>query len=247
MDKLDILSIGIIGLLVGVLGTGAGGVVTSFLGKPGEGLLSVVLGFAGCIMLSVVFLDLIPEAFAVGGVVPSMVGIFLGTLVIMALDLVLPHTHFFSESEEGSRYVKTGMVLGLGIAMHNLPEGLAIGSGYTVGIDTGVGLAIAMALHNIPEGMAMATPMVIGGVDAKKVILWTGAAGLPMGVGAFLGALIGNLSPMVLAISLGFAAGAMLYIVFDEMIPDAQQLAQGHSGTFGGVAGVLAGIVLAVI
>lgn len=90
----------------------------------------------------------------------------------------------------------------------------------------------------------MATPMMIGGVDPKKVLIWTGAAGVPMGIGAFLGALIGHVSPLVLAVSLGFAAGAMLYIIFDEMIPDAQQLAEGHSGTFGGVAGVIAGILL---
>ena len=238
------VAIGVVGLLVGVLGTGAGGLATLALGRLGEGLLSGVLGFSAGIMLSVVFLDLIPEAFAAGGLLPTMAGLFLGTIIIMILDLILPHTHFFSESEEGSQYVKTGVVLGLGIAMHNLPEGLAIGSGYAVGVETGLGLAIAIAIQNIPEGMAMATPMMIGGVDPKKVLIWTGAAGVPMGIGAFLGALIGHVSPLVLAVSLGFAAGAMLYIIFDEMIPDAQQLAEGHSGTFGGVAGVIAGILL---
>ena len=247
MDKLDAFSIGMIGLAIGVLGTGAGGVVTAVMGRPSDGVLSTVLGFAGGIMLSIVFVELIPEAFAAGGIGPSVVGIFLGTLIIMALDLILPHTHLYSESEEGSRYVKTGLVLGLAIALHNLPEGLAIGSGYAVGVETGVGLAIAIALHDMPEGMAMATPMMIGGVDPKKIILWTALAGVPTGIGAWIGALVGGLSPTILALSLGFAAGAMLYIVFDEMIPDAQQLAKGHSGTFGGVAGVLAGILMALI
>ncbi|NMB11247.1 MAG: ZIP family metal transporter, partial [Firmicutes bacterium] len=70
------------------------------------------------------------------------------------------------------------------------------------------------------------------------------AAGLPMGLGAFLGAIVGAVSPLTLAISLGFAAGAMLYIVFDELIPEAQLHAEGHSGTFGAVMGVLAGMAL---
>ena len=134
--------------------------------------------------------------------------------------------------------------MGLGIAMHNLPEGLAIGTGYVVSSLTGWRLMITMMIHNIPEGMAMAGPMAAAGVSCSKCMAITGAAGLPMGLGALVGAMLGKVSPATLAVSLGFASGAMLYIVFDELIPEAQAQAEGHSGTFGAVTGVIIGMAM---
>ena len=89
---------------------------------------------------------------------------------------------------------------------------------------------MATLLHNVPEGMAMAGPMVAAGITSLKVASAAIVAGLPEGIGALLGALIGRVSTATLAISSSFAAGAMLYIVFDELIPEAQSHAEGHSG-----------------
>ena len=239
-----IYEITMIGLLAGIIGTGSGGLIALILKKPKKELLSFFLGFAGGIMLAIVFADLLPEAVEFGGILPAMAGLIVGTLLILALDLYLPHTHFFQGTDEYACYVRTGAMLGLGIAMHNLPEGIAIGAGYMASPALGLGLAITIAIHNVPEGMAMAAPMCAGGVSVKRVFLYTGMAGVPMGIGAFIGATVSNISPIVLSLALGFAGGAMLYIVFDELIPDAQKLAKGHSGTFGAVFGAIFGTIL---
>ncbi len=234
-----------IGVFAGIVGTGLGGLLTVILGRPGNKLLSFVLGFSGGIMLAIIFADLLPEALHIGGELVTFAGLLLGVLLIALLDVLLPHTHFFSEDSEKSRFLKTGAILGLGITMHNLPEGLAIGTGFIVSDVTGLSLVLAMVIQNIPEGMAMAAPMVIAGVGYVKCTLLAALAGLPMGIGAYLGARFGTVSPVALSLSLGFAAGAMLYIVFDELIPEAQNLAdRGHGGTFGAVAGVVAGLLL---
>lgn len=236
--------VGQMGLVAGVLGTGLGGLITVLIGRPSDKVLSFILGFSGGIMLAIIFSDLLPEAFAIAGGTETFIGLLLGTGLITLVDIILPHTHIFSEDTERSHFVRAGAILGLGIAMHNFPEGLAIGTGYIVSTTTGMSLVVAMIAQNIPEGMAMAAPMVAGGMGYYRCVILAGLSGLPMGIGAYLGAEIGSVSPATLSFSLGFAAGAMLYIVFDELIPEAQQLAEGHSGTFGAVAGVITGIIL---
>lgn len=232
------------GLFAGVVGTGLGGLIIASIGNPGKRILSFVLGFSGGIMLAIIFIDLLPEGLKIGGTTSTFVGLLMGVGLLALLDFVVPHTHVSGEEDQRSRYIRVSILMGLGIAMHNLPEGLAIGTGYVVSSLTGWRLMITMMIHNIPEGMAMAGPMVAAGVRCPKCVAITAAAGLPMGIGALAGALLGTVSPATLAVSLGFASGAMLYIVFDELIPEAQVQAEGHSGTFGAVAGVIMGMAM---
>jgi ZIP family zinc transporter len=241
-DLVTILKATIIGLVAGVTGTGAGGVVSLFFRRVSGRGYSIVLGFSAGVMISVVAFDLTPESIENGGVWVAVAGLVSGVVVVALLDL-LPHTHFMSSDSESSRFYRAGVIVGLGIAMHNLPEGLAIGAGYCHELGLGIGLALVIGIHNFPEGLAMASPMVIAGVRPGRVVLATVAAGLPMGVGALAGAAIGSLSPMMLSISLALAGGAMLFVTCDELIPDAQELGSGHSGTIGIVAGTIVGIM----
>lgn len=206
-----------------------------------ERAYSVILGFSAGVMLSVVTFDLMPESIATGGLGTAVIGLLSGVFLIALLDL-LPHTHFMSSDSESTRFYRAGVIVGLGIAMHNLPEGLAIGAGYSHEVGLGVGLALIIAIHNFPEGMAMACPMVIGGLKSHRVVLATAAAGLPMGVGALAGSAVGSLSPALLSVCLGLAAGAMLFVTCDELIPDAEELGSGHSSTFGIIAGIIVGV-----
>ena len=239
---IDVYRIAWIGLVAGAIGTGLG-TITVLLGRPKSGV-KLCPGLLRWDYVGHHLSDLIPEGFISGPVIP-FIGLVLGVVLILGLDIVLPHFHLFSEETERSRYLKTGLVLGLGITMHNLPEGLAIGTGYVVSELTGASLVLAMVVQNIPEGMAMAAPLVVAAVPAGKCVLMTVLAGVPMGLGAFLGAKFGAISPLSLSLSLGFAAGAMLYIVFDELLPAAQDLSEGRQeGTFGAVAGVIVGLAL---
>jgi len=233
----------VVGTVAGVGGTGMGGVIALQFRRLTGRAYSVVLGFSAGVMISVVAFDLMPEAIHSGGLVVAILGLVTGVILVSLLDL-FPHVHFMSSDRESSRFYKTSVIVGLGIAMHNFPEGLAIGAGYTHDITLGMGLALVIAIHNFPEGMAMACPMVIGGVRPFRVLLTTMAAGVPMAVGAFAGSLLGTVSSVMLAGCLGFAGGAMLFVTCDELIPGAQELSSGHSGTFGIVAGVIAGILI---
>ncbi len=236
-----------IGLLSGLIGTGLGGFALRIFGRPSDMVFSVILGFSGGIMLSMVAFDLMPQAFDLAGVEWGIAGLVGGALLIGAIDLFAPHVHFMSNDKESSRFVRASLLIGVGIAIHNLPEGMAIGAGYLSSQRFGLGLALLMMLHNMPEGMAMSAPMCRVSSCTWRVVGWATVAGLPEGIGALAGMALGGVSPIVLALCLGFAAGAMLFITCDELIPDAQEFRVGHTGTWGIVAGVVTGIVLSTL
>ncbi len=240
----SILQITLIGLGAGVIGTGSGALIALFLKSPGKKLLGFFLGFSGGIMLAIVFNDLLPESIETGNLITAFSGLLIGALFILLLDLKMPHFHFFESSDELARFIRTGTIIGLGIAMHNLPEGIAIGASYAASPALGYALAYMIALHNIPEGIAMACPLCVGGLQMRWIVLYTALAGLPMGIGALLGAALGAVSDLILSLALGFAGGAMLYIVFGELIPGAQNSGNGHPGTFGALFGTISGILL---
>ena len=201
----DIMQITLIGLAAGIIGTGSGTVIALFVRAPSRSLMGFILGFAGGIMLAIVLTDLLPESIEVGNFFLAITGLLIGTLFILFVDLKIPHVHFFETTEELARFIRTGTILGLGIAMHNLPEGIAIGASYVASPALGFTLAVTIALHNIPEGIAMACPLCAGGMRIRWILIYTAMAGLPMGLGAFIGASLGAISPVVLSLSLGFA------------------------------------------
>jgi zinc transporter, ZIP family len=195
-------------------------------------------------MLSIVFLELLVESIDHSGVGAALIGLFLGMLIFYILDHYLPHQHTVTtEKAHLGGYLKKGTLLALGIGLHNFPEGLAIGTGFIGSTELGTTLAILIGLHNIPEGMAVAAPLKQGGYSYLKVLGITALSGAPMGIGALIGALIGSISVSVLGISLGFAAGAMFYIVCDELIPDAYESAGAHLSIFGIFTGTILGIL----
>lgn len=233
----------LISLFVGVVGTGAGGAIVAAFGNPSRRVLSMFLGFSGGVMVSLVVFDLMPEAFEMSNTAMTLLWFVVGAGSIGLIDLIYPHMHHMSLDEESARYVRTSIIVALGIAMHNLPEGLAVGAGLATSTEVGITVATLMFLHNIPEGLAVAGPLAVCGKKPLYMIGVAAAAGLPSVVGAAIGAYIGQISPGMLAGSLAFAAGAMLFVTFDELIPGAHEFRVGHSGTIGAVAGVLVSII----
>lgn len=232
----------LIGLLAGTLGTASGGTLATLV-RPGQRFVGGTLGFSAGIMLAVLTFDLLPQAIETGGAVLGVAGLILGTLLIVVADRFIPHQHAFGTGRK-ARLLRASLVIGVGIAMHNLPEGLAIGAGYVHQPGLGLAVAIAIGVHNVPEGLAMGLSLRIAGVSAIRVITATFLAGLPMGIGALLGGMLGTASPSVLALSLGFAAGAMLFTACDELIPSANELSNGHEAAFGTTAGLIAGLLI---
>ncbi|HED24219.1 MAG TPA: ZIP family metal transporter [Firmicutes bacterium] len=233
-----------LGMIAGVVGTGTGGLFSIFIKKPTPRFTGTILAFAAGIMLSIVFLELIFESIEQSGTGAALAGLSGGMLIFYLLDHYLPHHHTITEEKThlGS-YLKKGTLLALGIALHNFPEGLAIGSGFVGSTEIGLALVFLIGLHNIPEGMAVAAPLSQAGYSYGKVIAIAALSGAPMGIGALAGALIGGISVFILALSLGFAAGAMLYIVCDELIPDAYESAGAHLSILGIFTGTFLGIL----
>ena len=141
-----------------------------------------------------------------------------------------------------------GIVMACAIALHNVPEGMTIGASYASddGVMGGAALvlAILIGLHNIPEGMAVSVPLISGGMPRWKAVLVTASTGIPTILGALLGFWLGEIGPMGLTLSLGFASGAMLYVVFGEILPQSILMYHSKLPAFSTIAGVLAGLLI---
>ena len=157
--------------------------------------------------------------------------------------------HHASRAEDGkiSLFI-AGIVMACAIALHNVPEGMTIGASYA-NANGAMGkaaltLAILIGLHNIPEGMAVSVPLISGGMKKWKSVLITAASGIPTVIGALLGYLLGDIGLMGLALSLGFASGAMLYVVFGEILPQAYLMYHSKIPAFSTIAGMALGLLI---
>ena len=220
----NIMNIAIIGTLAGVVGTGLGGVIAIFLGEIPKKLLGIVLYFSAFIMLVVVGFELIPEAIKMSNITVAFFGIILGTFLLIIIDFYIKRIEVIKNKLTKNSFLKTGILIAIGISLHNFPEGLAVGSGIVASIALGLNIALVIAIHDIPEGIAVALPLKIAGISNLKVLSLVILSGLPTGLGALIGAIIGNISTTVIALCLSGAAGAMLYIVANELIPQARKL-----------------------
>ena len=141
-----------------------------------------------------------------------------------------------------------GVVMACAIALHNVPEGMTIGASYAsndgVMGSAALVLAILIGMHNIPEGMAVSVPLITGGMKKWKAVLMTASSGIPTILGALLGYLLGEIGAFGLALSLGFASGAMLYVVFGEILPQAILMYHSKLPAFSTIVGILVGLFI---
>ena len=211
----EILKTTLLGLFFGTFGTTLGGIIGVVIKKHSNKFLSFILSFASGLMMSVICFDLIPEALEISSLSNIIIGIVIGIIAMIFCDLLVEKK--FNNKRESikdkNNLLKTGIIVSIGLAIHNFPEGLAIGSGFEASTKLGLSLALAICLHDIPEGISMAVPMKNGGMKISKVIFYVILSGITTGVGAFFGAIVGSISTEVISICLSFAAGAMLYIV----------------------------------
>ena len=155
--------------------------------------------------------------------------------------------HFVKHDNKFALFV-AGVVMACAIALHNVPEGMTIGASYAsnngVMGSSALVLAVLIGLHNIPEGMAVSVPLISGGMGKAKAVLMTALSGVPTIVGALLGYLIGDIGALGLALSLGFASGAMLYVVFGEIFPQAILMHHSKIPAFSSIVGILVGLFI---
>lgn len=239
----------LIGLFFGTFGTTIGGIIGVTFKNTSKKFLSFILALASGLMISIVCFDLLPEALEISGIPQIILGLIAGVFTMIGCDVLVQkkfNTNIKYKSSTNT-LLKTGIIVSIGLALHNFPEGLAIGSGFGASLKLGYSLAIAILLHDIPEGVSMAVPMKNGGMKVSKVIFYVILSGVTTGVGAFFGALIGNISQTVIAMCLSFAAGAMLYIVSGELIPESNKLYKGRMSSIGNILGFILGILATTI
>lgn len=153
--------------------------------------------------------------------------------------------HYAKKDNKFALFI-AGIVMASAIALHNVPEGMTIGASYAsnngVMGSAALVLAVLIGLHNIPEGMAVSVPLISGGMSKSKAVLITALSGAPTIIGALLGYLLGDIGALGLALSLGFASGAMLYVVFGEIIPQAILMYRSKLPAFSIILGMLVGL-----
>ena len=278
----SILYIVVITAIAGIGGTGLGSVISCLFKKDSNRIVSLLLSFAAGVMIAVVCFDLLSEALVESGVFLVIGGLAAGYIIIALLNAwidketnsevahideshpktadsleELTHANHLKEHMEGrqprSGLFIAGLIMAAAIALHNIPEGMVIGSSFAKTADelilnrAGITMAIVIGLHNIPEGMAVAVPLISGGMPNWKAVMITAINGAPTIIGALLGYYIGVLGPVALALALSFASGAMLYVVFAELIPESILMWKSKLPAMAILIGIVTGLIIIYI
>ena len=242
--------------------TAAGAGLVFFFKEVNRKILDGMLGFAAGVMIAASFWSVLAPAIEhseesnpfLGGVVPVLFGFLLGGVCMRLIDIYLPHLHPGAPPEE-TEGIKTtwhrSMLLISAITLHNIPEGLAVGVAFGAaasgdGIGAAIALAIGIGLQNFPEGAAVSLPLRREGLSRKESFWWGQLSALVEPIAAVLGAAVVVYMDPLLPYALAFAAGAMIFVVVEELVPEAHRGGNGDVATMGVMVGFSVMMVLDV-
>lgn len=252
----------IIGLLIPFIGTVLGaGTVFLMKNKINVKIEKLLLGFAAGVMISASIWSLILPSIEMAKSqniiewVPATVGFLFGVLFLLALDSIIPHLHLKSDKPEGikAKLEKITMMV-LAVTLHNIPEGMAVGvtfAGALIGntgitIAGAIALTVGVAIQNFPEGAIISMPLKAEGVTKTKAFMYGALSGIVEPIAAIITILLTNSVVPILPYLLSFAAGAMIYVVIEELIPDSQTGEHSNIGTIGVAIGFVIMMILDV-
>lgn len=250
------------GLAIPFIGTTLGAAMVFFMkNKMNSKVEKTLLGFASGVMIAAsVWSLLIPsidmaEEQKIVAWVPAVIGLLFGIMFLLVLDIIIPHLHLKSSKPEGmkSKLKKTTMMV-LAVTLHNLPEGMAVGVLFAGALAQNSGvtmagafaLAIGIAIQNFPEGAIISMPLKSEGMSKRKAFWYGTLSGIVEPIGAVITILLTSAIVVVLPYLLSFAAGAMIYVVIEELIPESQNGEHSNLGTIGFAIGFALMMVLDV-
>lgn len=244
-----------IGILIPLIGTTLGAGCVFFLKNTIKPLLQKgLLGFASGIMVAAAIWSLLipfltmSESMRKLSFIPAVVGFGLGILFLLIMDQIIPHLHIDSDKPEGIKSsLKNNTMLVLAVTLHNIPEGMAVGvtfAGLAIGRNGitaagAIALSIGIAIQNFPEGAIISLPLKSGGTSRKKAFLLGMVSGVVEPIAALITVLMTSLVVPILPYLLSFAAGAMIYVVVEELIPEASAGEHSNIGTIGFAIGFM--------
>lgn len=262
MEGLSPLQLAMVGTGFTFLATALGSAVVFFFRKQVKpSFQRVFLGFAAGIMTAASVWSLLIPAIEMAeeqgkiGWIPAAGGFVIGGLFLLALDSLLPHLHPGSDAPEGvSSSLRRTTMLVFAVTLHNIPEGLAVGlacglaaeGGSNVTLASAMVLSLGMALQNFPEGAAISLPLKKEGLSNTKSFLYGTLSGVVEPIAGVIGVLLVGSVSTVMPWLLSFAAGAMIYVVVEELIPEAHLGEHSHTGTAGMMLGFLIMMILDV-
>ena len=231
------------------LSTSLGSVLVVLLrGRVSLRLLDVGLGFSSGVMTVASFTSLLLPAIELAGSPGApLAGFLAGAFSIALVHRLLPHEHPFTEKYEGpmwGRKLRAAWLVALAIIIHNIPEGMAIGAATAYDIATGVATGVAIALQDFPEGLAVSLPVLAATGRTGLAVLVGAASGLSELLVAVPTALLGTLAARSLPLLLGFGAGAMIYVVSHEALPESHRSGYENEATLGFFAGFIVMLLL---
>jgi len=242
---MNLILIGSLASCLAGLATGIGAFLVFFLHKPSDKFLDASLGFAAGVMLAASLFSLIVPAIAIGGIWKTVIGIVFGTFFLFYAEKFTPHLHHIAGVKGPSTKLSKLWLFILAITIHNFPEGMAVGVGFGGGdIKAGTTLALGIGLQNVPEGLAVAFPLLREGSTKSKAFLIALLTGLVEPIGGFLGISVVSLGNFLLPYGLAFAAGAMLLVISEEIIPETHSRGNDREASLGVISGFIIMMVL---
>ena len=238
----DALILSICMSILGAISSLIGGTIGSICSIKSKKMVSFLYEITAGVMTGIVCFEMLPESLGMANIIYSVLGICVGVLLIYILDLFIQK---LNNTKNNSKII--ALVVMLSMAIHNAIEGLAIGSSFVFSISLGASVLLGMFLHDIPEGMVVGITSKIEGKHTKRIIFETSIVGACVGIGTFIGGYIGKINEKYIAISLSIAAGAMLYLVACELIPESKKNSKEKKIYLAYIIGIIMGALLSKI
>lgn len=234
-----------VGILEG-FSSGLGGLLSGIVSTNSKKIIASLYQISAGMMSAIVCFDMLQESFNISSLFFTILFTIIGVILILYLDIYIEKNNSEKNKKnniKGKKFKTSSLIIMFAMAAHNITEGLAIGAGSSYSFKLGLSILISIFLHNIPEGMVVGISMKLEKRSLLENIKYCILVGMPTGVGAFIGKLLGDVSKNFIAASLSLSAGAMLYIVSCDLIPNSQKVDDDKKIGITYILGMILGIL----